>query len=292
MGVAFQRVPAGHVVVSCDNDVEEIAAVVRGCSEEFARPIAIVQRANMGECRVGQARNNGFKGLRALGAGEKDRTLYFDGDCCPGAEVTWVHQKRGERAELLVGFRVEMTPEQTEAFDESAVRDHRVPAEPTLEQLKGLENRDGRYRRQLLLRRFGLAKAHKPKLLSAHFSVTVEAMGKVNGFDEEFKGWGQEDDDLGRRLHASGASAGIVVKEAMVFHQWHPTRAPGEWKASAGVERFHRRLPWRCARGIEHPLEQGEVVLRVFEGGREVLGRTLAESTAVKAGTEPAAVRA
>ena len=106
-------------------------------------------------------------------------------------------------------------------------------------------------------------------------AVTLAAILKVNGFDEEFIGWGQEDDDLGRRLHASGASAGIVVAEAVVFHQWHPTGAPGVWGDSAGVERFKRRLPFSCARGIENPVDQPAPVLRRFEDGREVERRVL-----------------
>lgn len=285
MGVAGQSAAPAEVVVSCDNDLEEIAEVVRGCSHEFERRISIVQRGNMGECRVGQARNNGVRGLVALGAVGEDRVLYLDGDCCPGGDVTKVHLMRGTNKELLIGFRIELTPEQTdEEFDEGHARSGRYPVKPTEEQMASLAKRDGRYRRQLWLKKFGMTKAHKPKILSAHFSVRLAAVLKVNGFDEQFVGWGQEDDDLGRRLHESGASADIVVKEAVVFHQWHPTRAPGAWKDSMGVERFAKRLAWRCARGIEDPVEQGAVVMRVFEGGREIQRREIGRGMAAARG--------
>ncbi|MBL8964448.1 MAG: hypothetical protein KF787_02790 [Phycisphaeraceae bacterium] len=270
LGVAFQDLPAAEVIVSCDNDQPEIAAVVRECSAELGRAIVVVQRAFTGECRVGQARNNGLRALVSAGAELTDRVLYLDGDCSPSSSVVRVHGHRGERVDLLVGFRVELTPEQTEAFDEGAVRAGRDAAILTPEQARALARRDRRYRRQLFLRRFGLVKRHKPKVLSAHFSVGVGAILRVNGFDEEFTGWGQEDDDVGRRLHGSGASAGVVVREALVLHQWHPTRAPGVWKESAGVERFRRRLPWRCARGVTDPIEQPPVTARRFEGGIEV----------------------
>jgi GT2 family glycosyltransferase len=270
LGVAVQGVRPGHVVVSCDNDEPAIAELVRECTAEFDVAMSIVQRPNMGGCRVGQARNNGLKGVRALGAADDDRVLYFDGDICPAKDVVEIHRRRGAAADLLIGFRIELTEGQTEVFDEAAVCEGRPPAAITAEQIEGLSQRDARYRRQLFLRKLHLTKPHKPKLLSAHFSVSVRAMERVNGFDEEFTGWGQEDDDLGRRLHASGASSGIVIREAVAYHQWHATRAPGNWKDSAGVERFHRNLHWHCARGIVEPLDQPRPVLRRFEAGREV----------------------
>lgn len=232
--------------------------------------MSIVLRPNMGGCRVGQARNNGFKGVRALGVHPDDRVLFFDGDICPAVDVVEVHRRRGSAADLLIGFRIELSEPQTEAFDEGEVRRGRAPAVIEPGQFEALVQRDGRYRRQLWLRKLHMTKPHKPKLLSAHFSVCVRAMERVNGFDEEFTGWGQEDDDLGRRLHSSGASCGVVIREAVAYHQWHPTRAPGDWKDSAGVDRFHRNLHWHCERGIIHPLEQPRPVLQRFESGREV----------------------
>lgn len=275
MGVAAQRAKPATVVVSCDNDLEEIADAVRLASEELGIGVALVQRRNMGECRVGQARNNGVRALAALGLAGTDRLLYLDGDCCPAADVGEIHLRRGEGTGLLIGFRVELTEEQTSRFDERRVRRGELAVEPTGEQMAALEARDAKYRRQLVLKRFGLTKSHKPKLLSAHFSTSAEAMLAVNGFDEQYVGWGQEDDDLGRRLHLSGARAGVVIREAMVLHQWHPTRAAGRWDQSAGVERFRKKLPARCERGIENPVDQGRVVVRVFEGGREVERREL-----------------
>ncbi|MCK6477625.1 MAG: galactosyltransferase-related protein [Phycisphaerales bacterium] len=267
LGVATQRRMADEIVVTCDNDLADIAEVVSGLSRELDRRIVLVQRPNMGQCRVGQARNNGVRALVALGASAGDRVVYFDGDCCPAADVLGVHEQRGASADVLVGFRIDLTPEQTDVFDEASVLRGGPPVTPHAEQMWALARRDRRYKRQVVFRRVGLTKRHKPKILSAHFSVRMESVLKVNGFDEEFMGWGQEDDDLGRRLYDSGATPGVVVREAVVYHQWHPTRAPERWSSSAGVERFRSNLPWRCERGIENPLDQSAPVVRVFEKG-------------------------
>ncbi|MEK6702691.1 MAG: galactosyltransferase-related protein, partial [Planctomycetota bacterium] len=154
------------------------------------------------------------------------------------------------------GFRIDLSPEQTEAFDEDAVRRGRAPTKIADEQIAELVRRDARYRRSALLRRFALAKAHKPKLLSANFSVRMGDYRAVNGFDTEYVGWGAEDDDLGRRLYRAGVRPVVGVKEAIVYHQWHATRAPSAWHENAGAARFAMRLPVRCVRGLENPLEQ------------------------------------
>lgn len=46
---------------------------------------------------------------------------------------------------------------------------------------------------------------------------------KINGFNEEFKKWGYEDNDLLKRLELSGLNIKDVSEKSSYFHQWHPT---------------------------------------------------------------------
>ena len=282
LGVARQRCTARTVVVSCDVNDPAIAELCRAASVEFSLPLTVVLRTHQDECRISQVRNNGMRALLSLhGPAGGAHVLYLDGDCCPGPDVVALHQTRAAAgAELLVGYRVDLTEAQTLAFDEARVARAEPPVDPTRAQLDALAVRHRRYVRHLLLRRVGLVKAHKPKVLSAHFSVSWRVMLAVNGFDEGFTGYGAEDDDFSRRVHDSGARAGIVVGDAIVYHQWHPTRAPGRWKDAVGVERFHRRLPWRCQLGIDNPSPQPEPVVIRFEAGSEITPRPLASTNA------------
>jgi GT2 family glycosyltransferase len=165
-----------------------------------------------------------------------------------------------------VGFRIDLTPEQTEAFDESAVRRGHPPAPLEREQCRVLIRRWWRYEWALTLRNWGLGKAHKPKVLSANFSCTLGSYRAVNGFDEEYIGWGAEDDDLGRRMYASGVSPALGITKTIVYHQWHATRAPQTWHANAGAARFLKGTPVRALRGLDHPLEQPPVTVEHFGG--------------------------
>jgi len=306
LGAACQTERPRSVTVSCDGDDPAVAAAVEQAARTLGMPILLVQRAHMGASRSSQARNNAVRALLGLSAGSEgdsqgerregedrqglpdhtrrnsekpparpepdDRLWFLDGDCCPAPEAQAMHLSLGRDGGLVVGFRVDLTAEQTGAMSEELMRRGLWPVRPTKDQLGLLRWRHKRYVRAALLRRIGLGKAHKPKLLSANFSLTLGDYLRVNGFDEEYTGYGQEDDDLGRRLYAAGVRPVVGVATAVTFHQHHPTRAPGAWEASPNAARFGRPYRIRCERGVENPLEQAEVVTRLYTGavGAEV----------------------
>jgi hypothetical protein len=118
--------------------------------------------------------------------------------------------------------------------------------------------------------RLGLIKPHKPKIISAHYAVSVRAMRAINGFDEEYVEYGYEDDDLARRLHAlkPPPKAAIVVRTIPALHLWHPSRAPARPTDAPGYARFATAgLPVRCRRGWQEPVDQPRVEVERIEGG-------------------------
>lgn len=52
-----------------------------------------------------------------------------------------------------------------------------------------------------------------------------EDVVRINGYDETFKGWGVEDDDLALRLHRAGCRKLALRFAAIVYHLWHPERS-------------------------------------------------------------------
>lgn len=250
-------------MVSSDTDDPAIADVVGAAAAGAPMPMGVVMRAHQGQSRSSQVRNNAVRMLLGAGLTGPGAVLAFlDGDCCPMPGWREAIVRGMSRADLAVGFRIDLTFEQTEVYDDGAIAEGRAPVAPTPEQWAALRARDRRYRRHALLRRIGLVKGHKPKVLSANFAVSMDLYRVVNGFDEEYLGYGGEDDDLGRRVYASGGRPAIVVASAVVVHQWHPTRAAAKWEDSPGIARFRAGGPTRCARGLENPYDQPTPVER------------------------------
>jgi len=182
------------------------------------------------------------------------------------------HAARADAHDLVLAHRIDLTEEQTRLLDPQDLARGRVLVEPTPEQADALAHRHQRLARQLALRPLRplrMAKAHKPKLLSAHFSVTLDRYRRVNGFDESFVGYGQEDDDLGARLMRSGARVCVAVADIPALHLHHETRAPGDFHDSPNAARLRRRRPVRCELGLESPAEQPTPTVRRFDAGAE-----------------------
>ncbi|UCF83150.1 MAG: glycosyltransferase [Desulfobacteraceae bacterium] len=66
-------------------------------------------------------------------------------------------------------------------------------------------------------------KVRRPKIWGANFAVNRDVFEKINGFDENFVGWGQEDSDLRNRLVKGAYEAVALHTKSRVYHLWHPT---------------------------------------------------------------------
>ena len=62
---------------------------------------------------------------------------------------------------------------------------------------------------------------------------------KVNGYDENYNGWGEEDDDFGNRLYVAGIKGKELSTFNMQIHLWHysdPTK-----KHSMNEDYYYKR---------------------------------------------------
>lgn len=264
-----QRDARARVVVCCDNDRVDVRELVLAASGQFDHPIILTARPFAGTARLAQNRNNGVRAALLAGAQGRDQMIFLDGDCPPAPDFAAGHLALSERAGLVIGRRIDLSPEQTGRFDLDALCSGREPVEIRPEQHAALRRRQLRAAIQNRLKRLGLVKAHKPKPLGANHSVTLAALLAINGYDEEYVGYGQEDDDLGRRLYAAGQRSAIGITRLTCYHLYHEARQGGGFEDCPGARRFGQKTPTFARHGISNPLPQDEPAVRVFERGRE-----------------------
>jgi hypothetical protein len=95
--------------------------------------------------------------------------------------------------------------------------------------------------------------SNRPKLVGWNMAVWREQLEQINGFDEQFRGWGCEDDDLANRLRMSGARIATAVGYTHGYHLWHPPHltTPQRWSEGSNVAYFRRSVVLaRCLEGI------------------------------------------
>lgn len=302
-GIALQLHAPASVVVSVDGADAAIGALLDGLWPRLAagvraqgvRPPALLltERAHAGCAQPNQARNNALRALEAhTELGDDDLIVGLDGDIVLHPSALGVHADRARAgADVVSAFRINLdasasaevgralaggeaagdSPEGRRGVGDAVEVGAMLDGLATARERALLATRAGRAARQLVLRRSGLTalvKAHKPKLITAHHGVRVRALRSINGYDEAYSGYGYEDDDLARRLHAAKVFRwSVAIEDALAFHLHHATRAPSRPTDAPGYARFSA-AGWTltAAAGWRTPGAQAEVRTRVIEG--------------------------
>ncbi|MCK4871597.1 MAG: glycosyltransferase [Phycisphaerales bacterium] len=284
-GVANQSRRPDAVVVTCDRVSDDIEALLRTWGDRLELPIVYARRPHQGEARLNQVRNNGFRALDSIGLltqrnnpGEathsEARVIVLDGDTVLAPTAVERHAQTGRDVDLVIPYRVDLTPERTTRFTPEAIWGGEMDPEPTEADLALLDKRHRRYVRQLWFKGLGLEKAHKPKIIGGHHSVRVSRYLHVNGYDERFVGYGFDDDDFGKRIYQSGGTSVVAVRDIIAFHLYHPSRKPDRMNRSEAYRRFRdKSLPAACERGFRYPMEQDELVVEILGPAEQLVGR-------------------
>lgn len=242
----MQTRPAAQIVVVDDGSSPGASARIRETTDASGLPVTRIRRERTAYCPAA-ARNE------AVRHAEQDYLLFLDCDIAAFPDVIERHAASSAPGTFLIGNCGLLDPVHTQPF-----LDHPDWTARDLQQawahadLQPLNKAALLYPWHAFLRRLGFARRHKPKLLSGHFSIHRGDLLRVNGFDENYVGWGYEDDDLGMRLYMAGFQSRSLIRSAHTLHLSHPSAKP---EATAGIrpgrDYFRRKhVDIRCEHGI------------------------------------------
>lgn len=247
--LAAQTRPPDELVVADDGSDDATTAALARCLPACGIPAQVVRQEKDGY-RLAAARNLAIRAVTG------DYLLFLDCDVVPLPDAVAAHERNAARGRLLCGHRALLDEAATRAL--FAVLP--APAEADWELAwRSADDRERQaaaklFARHAALRRWHLARPHKPKLIGCHFSLFRGDVERVNGFDENFVGWGYEDDDFARRLYRVGVEPHSVIEEARAMHLWHPSLAPqalARRRDRPNRAYFRRwRVPTYCRNGL------------------------------------------
>ncbi len=90
----------------------------------------------------------------------------------------------------------------------------------------------------------------KPALRGGNAGIARADYLRVNGYDENFRGWGCEDDDMGNRLRAAGLRIHYILHRTRTYHLWHPPAVTKPTKMRLGPNYDYLVRPMRLTRCI------------------------------------------
>jgi hypothetical protein len=176
--------------------------------------------------------------------------LFLDGDCVLPADHVAVHLAHRKPGWAMVGDCVRLDEMQSNRLTEDVIRYSAFLEWGPRGEWRRLKKQDRKFRFYNWL-----GHPRKPnKLKSGNVGIWRSDYEMVNGFDENYRGWGCEDDDLGVRLRQAGVRLGSILRWTRSYHLWHPKdpSTPVRWSDGPNVKYFLRagRLT-RCRNGLK-----------------------------------------
>ena len=229
-----------EVVVADDGSRDETQDVVR----KFARAagIAIKFTSHLHDgFRLAQCRNEGVLASTA------DYLLFTDGDCVLPSDHVSLHLRYRRRGHVMAGRCYRLDAESSDRLSLARIRSG------DLFPLVGRHEARRVYWKGVRAKSYEFLRLPmRPRLPGGNMGVWRTDFERVNGFDENFVGWGMEDKDFQRRLESIGIRC--IFTETRVYHLWHPRHPTYSHNSlhTANYHYYHRaeKLKARCENGL------------------------------------------
>ena len=220
ISIKHQSTVPAEVVISDDGSAEPIVDFVKAMAAEFPFKIKLVLQKDLG-FRLARCKNN------AIRAASGDFLIFWDQDVVGTRAYLETYIKNRRPHVFLVAYPVRLTEEQTRQLSDDDIKKGVFDRLLTNEDIVKIYWQYRKDRFYYYLRRFVLRSETRPKLRGGFFAAFKKDLMRVNGFDENYQGWGNEDDDLGLRLYASGVVGFNPFYDEFPVHLYHPPHHNG-----------------------------------------------------------------
>jgi len=205
-----------EVVIADDGSTQDTADLIGHLGRQMRFPVRHVWQEDKG-FRAAAARN------RAIAASSGDYVIFVDGDCILFPDFIVTHLRLAESAWFVSGNRILMNPSFTRRVLAEKLPVHSwAVLKWVYARIHGWINRllpllrlpDGMFRKRNAYRWEGAK--------TCNLGVWRKDLFRIDGFDERYEGWGQEDAELVVRLIRTKVWRKEARFAVPVLHLWHP----------------------------------------------------------------------
>lgn len=204
-GYLAQTRPPDELIVADDGSDSRSGEVVTKFAPKTKFPVRHIWHEDLG-FRAGKIRNEAVKACSA------EYLIFTDGDCIPHRRSVEDHIRIMKVGYFVQGKRMLVSKQSSASFNYPGLR------KLVKMRLKGEFSGSHHLLRipGLTIRKRGLR-----GIKTCNFALHRKDFMAVNGFNEDFVGWGREDSELAVRLLKYGLKRKDVPFSAMMFHLWH-----------------------------------------------------------------------
>ncbi|WP_425615849.1 glycosyltransferase [Anatilimnocola sp. NA78] len=244
-----------EVIVADDGSTDETPQVVQRFADRAPFAVKYVSHTHDG-FQLSRTRNEGV--LQATAP----HIVFLDGDCLIEPDHIEQHLKCWRPDHVTNTYCVR--------FDEPTSQQITVDQIRSGEFLRWVPKSD---LRKLTIMQwkawFNRAIGHSrlPALRGGNMGIKRADYLRVNGYDERFKAWGKEDDDLGMRLRALGMKVDYILHRTRTYHLWHPPADGRGQKFKTGDNYKYFNRPIKLSKCLDGLVERAPCQLTVRLNG-------------------------
>lgn len=227
-----------EIIVADDGSSDGTGELVREIAKQAAVPVHHSWQEDKG-FRAARSRN------RAIASATGDYVILIDGDIILDRHFVADHLAAARQGFFVQGGRV--------LLDERKTGEGLAHREMNLSFFaSGLANRKNTLRSKLLSRFFSCEAYGLGGIKTCNFAFFRSDALAVNGFDEDFEGWGREDSDFAARLLNYGIRRLNLRFQAVAFHLYHPVQSRGRLQSNDAIlaRTVANHLIW-CVNGVQ-----------------------------------------
>ena len=229
-----------EVVIADDGSGDDTRKLIDEERLTFPVPLLHVWQEDKG-FRAAKSRNNGIK------VSSGDYIVFIDGDILLDRRFIRDHHFFACKNRFVQGRRVHLSESRTREIVDSM----KVPSLNFFSRGVSL-NRIHLIHSGFFRDLYGKKKKTQKgeSLISANIGVWKEDLLRVNGFNEEFIGWGREDSELGVRMMNAGIKIRFLKFAAIGIHLYHQENRFFNERAQELLDKaIETKMTW-CDRGL------------------------------------------
>ncbi|MGX5688858.1 glycosyltransferase family 2 protein [Arcticibacter tournemirensis] len=245
LSVTRQSVLPDEVIIADDGSTFETAELIEKIRLTFPVPLIHVWQEDEG-FQLAKIRN------KAIAHARYEYIIQIDGDLVLHKHFIKDHIELSKPGTFITGSRVLMNKSLSEKLLSTQVTNASVFS-------SGVKNHFNILRIKFLRDYF--ADRYKQKdmlyLRGCNMAFWRDDIIKVNGYNEEFKGWGKEDNEIAVRLINSGIKKRAIKFGGIVFHIYHSEncRAQSHENETRLANAIKHKITY-CQRGISQYVQQ------------------------------------
>ncbi|AXT21286.1 glycosyltransferase [Flavobacteriaceae bacterium AU392] len=241
--IMFQKVLPDEMIIADDGSNENTRSVIEVYAKKITIPLIHIWQEDDG-FRKATILN------KAIAKATGDYIIQVDGDCILHPSFIKDHINFVEKNVYLFGSRVNIQESfLKELFKRRKVNFHLFS--------KGIKKRTRALHAPLFSMFYKKNDLFSKKYRGCNTSFYKKDFIAINGYNENFEGWGREDSELALRFHNYGLKARRLRYRAILFHIFHNEKPKDRLELNNEIElnTIKNKVTW-CENGIDSYLNE------------------------------------